>query len=311
MTRRSQGFTLVELLVVIAIIGVLLALLLPAVQQAREAARRSSCQNNMRQIGLGLHLFHDVNHVFPASGWTVASAANPSGKFVGWRSLTLPYLEQANVQAIYDRSLDWWEGTNRQTGTIQLAVYRCPSVPQRAAVRDAIAKPPRPAINFPAPLAPTDYEAIMGVNALLDPVLYAGAGMNRSVMFRNSTVRMAEVTDGTAHTIAVIECSARPLSYRGRRIQPGIPNDQGQGWIDSEGPFSLDGAAPDGSFQGPSPLATRGINATNENEPYSFHTGGASFIFVDGHVQYLHENMPLVTLAGLCTKGAGELAAAP
>src|SRR5687767_123802 len=109
---KRVGFTLVELLVVVAIMGVLLSLLLPAVQAAREASRRASCQNNLRQLGLAIHNFHDVHKVLPASGWTTAGSGNPQGRFVGWRALALPHLEEANLQRAYDFNLNWWEGGN-------------------------------------------------------------------------------------------------------------------------------------------------------------------------------------------------------
>jgi len=311
MSMRRRAFTLVELLVVIAIIGVLVALLLPAVQAAREAARRATCQSHQRQLGLALHNFHDAHGVFPASGWTMLGPGNPSGKSVGWRALVLPYLEQTALHSLYDFDVHWWEGRNLVAAPQTVKVYQCPSVPQRLSVLSAVAKPPRPAMTFPRPLAPTDFEALMGVQATIDPQ-YATALANRSVMFRNSTTRMAEVTDGTSQTIVVVECAARPLVYRGRTARADLANDQGQGWIDSEGPFSLDGANADGSLTGQGPsLTPRAMNATNENEPFAFHPGGAHFLFADGHVQFIGEGVPLFVLAALCTRGAGEVVALP
>jgi prepilin-type N-terminal cleavage/methylation domain-containing protein len=118
MPKLRIGFTLVELLVVIAIIGILIALLLPAVQSARESANRSQCQNNLRQLGLALLNFHEVQQAFPASSWTVAGPGNPAGKFVGWRPLTLPYIEQESLQELYNFDLHWWEGTNPTAGAV-------------------------------------------------------------------------------------------------------------------------------------------------------------------------------------------------
>jgi prepilin-type processing-associated H-X9-DG protein len=305
--RRRTAFTLAEVLVVTAVIGALVGLLLPAVQQARESARRLACQNNMRQLGLALHGFHDTHHFFPASGWTIAGPGNPAGKSVGWRALVLPHLEQQSLYDVYDFDAHWWEGKNLEAASQRLKLYQCPSVPQRQPVTSAVAKPPRPAIVFPQPLGPTDYEAIMGVQASINAERYASPLSNRSVIFRNSTVRMAEILDGTSQTIVVVECSARPLVYRRHTARPDLVNDQGQGWIDSEGPFSLDGASADGATQGLGPhLTPRAMNATNENDPYSFHPGGGNFLFADAHVAYLGEDFPLEPFAALCTRAGGE-----
>jgi prepilin-type N-terminal cleavage/methylation domain-containing protein/prepilin-type processing-associated H-X9-DG protein len=302
------GFTLVELLVVIAIIGTLVGLLLPAVQAARESARRSSCQNNLRQFGIALLNFESHQKVFPAANWTKAGPGTPAGKYVGWKAVVLPYVEEANLRDLYDVNLHWWDGENVTAGAKWLELFICPSVSDRMVVTSAIAQPPRPAMTFPEPLAPTDYEAIMGVQTPINPPLYATPATNRSAMFRNSAIKVAHVRDGTTHTIAIIECGARPLTYQGRNPVASIPNNQGQGWIDSEGPFSLDGANSDGTVIGGGPaVAPVAINATNFNEPYSFHRGGASFVFLDGHVEFIDEFVALGTFAAMCTRAAREV----
>ena len=312
MTSR-RGFTLVELLVVIAIIAILVGLLLPAVQSAREASRRASCQNNARQIGLALHNFESVNKLFPASGWTQAGPGNPAGKYVGWRPLTLPYIEQATTQELYDFNLNWWEGTNAVVASVPIKVYQCPSVPTRPDVLSAVAKSPRPAVTFSNPIAPTDYEAIMGVqpasiNPHLSSAIYT-SGNRYSVMYRNSTTRMAEILDGTSTTIMVVETGGRPVVYRQRRADPSLSNDQGIGWADSEGPYSLDGARGDGAVEGCGPAGgcSAAMNAKNDNEPFSFHPGGGNFLFADGHVAFIQESVALPIFAALCTMNAGEV----
>jgi len=305
--RRESAFTLIELLVVIGIVALLMSLLLPAVQKVRAAADRMRCSNNLKQLGIALHHFHGDHSVFPASGWTTVGPGNRAGKYVGWRALILPYVEQDNVGKQYSTQVHWWEEPNLSLTATPIPLFLCPSTADRPQVLTAVPKSPRPALTFPQPARGTDYEAIMGVAASVDPVLYGTQGGNRSVMFRNSAVPISQIYDGSSNTIMVVECAARPLVYRGRVARPDLPNDQGICWADSEGGFSLDGCNEDGSLQGLGPILTpRAINATNENEPYAFHTGGANFLFGDGHVRFIRESVELRTFAALCTRKGGE-----
>jgi prepilin-type N-terminal cleavage/methylation domain-containing protein/prepilin-type processing-associated H-X9-DG protein len=306
--HRRDGFTLVELLVVIAIIGILVGLLLPAVQAAREAARRTSCQSNDRQIGLAVLNFESAHKVFPASGWTQAGPGNPYGTYMSWRTVIMPQLEQTNVRTLYNMELNWWQGSNLAVASIPIAIFLCPSTPTQPPVMSAIAKNPRPALTFGLPLARTDYEAILGVQPnSIDPVMYDA--FNRfSVMHRNSMNKFSSILDGSSMTVMVVEAAGRPTVYRRSQPMTNLSNDQGIGWIDSEGAFSLDGALPDGSQEGCRPAngCSVAMNARNNNEPFSFHGSGSHALFADGHVSFLNQSISLSVMAALCTRAAAD-----
>lgn len=311
--QRRLGLTLIELLVVIAIIGVMISLLLPAVQLAREAARRVHCGSNLRQLGLALHQFHDSHRVLPASGWTRPAPGNPAGKYVGWRAVILPYLERESIREHYDFARHWWESPNLELASVRVSVFECPSTDRGPLVMSAIAKSPRLAMQFATPLAPTDYEVLMGVQPSSLNLHFSSPrydGRNRfSAMYRDSQVSLGHVSDGTSQTLAVVECASRPVVMRRGRVQLSLQNDQGIGWIDSEGPFSLDGASADGAREGcgPSRGCVRAINARNDNEPYAAHPTGANTLFIDGHVSWVSESIGIQVMAAMATARGGEL----
>ncbi len=308
--QKRCAFTLLELLTVITIIAILVGLLLPAIQSSREAARRTGCLNNLRQLGLGLHQFESVHRVFPASGWTRVGPGNPNGKFVGWRPLLLPYIEQQNVRSLYNIDRHWWEQPNVTVAAIPVATFRCPSSVTTEEVTSAAEKFPRPAMTFSNPIAGVDYEALMGVKPdSINPHLATPRydRFNRfGVMHRNSRTTFASIHDGTSNSILLTECSARPFVYRRRAQQSNLTNDQGIGWADSEGPFSLDGATRDGSREGWGAACNVAINARNDNEPFSFHPSVSNFLFADARAETLSEKIELSVLAALATRASGE-----
>jgi prepilin-type N-terminal cleavage/methylation domain-containing protein/prepilin-type processing-associated H-X9-DG protein len=315
MRHSRRAFTLIELLVVITILAILAGLLVPAVQKVREAANRLKCVNNLKQMGLALHQYHAAYRFFPASGWTKAGPGNPGGKWHSWRAAILPYAEQGNLVRAMDLNFHWWEVPNQPAISLGVKLFECPSVPSRMSVTGALAKPiptpGRPALVFDKSPAPTDYEAIQGVqpdsiNPHLPVALYTVA--NRfGVMHRDSSHDLAAIPDGASNTVMVVECAGRPQVFRYGKPSPSILNDQGIGWADNEGPFSLDGSSPKGDLEGCGTPCHRAMNARNDNEPFAFHPGGGNTLFADGHAAFLADAIPLRVMAALCTRAGGEV----
>ena len=225
--RRRGGFTLVELLVVIAIIGVLVALLLPAVQAARESAQQMKCSNNMRQIGLSVHNFENNFKSFPPGivNLGTSGATSPvsdlsdylrpgkAGTSVidyskqGFLSIMLPYLEQANVLVSagggYNFRLDWNEGTNQVASAIRIPVYECPSVPSKHIVNPNTVQPdflPATSDYWPVSRANTNADVWMGLG-----LGYPGNEFVNGCLTSNRQTRIAQITDGLSNTLLVGE----------------------------------------------------------------------------------------------------------
>lgn len=300
MTRaRNQGFTLVELLVVIAIIGILIALLLPAIQAAREAARRMSCANNLKQIALAIHNYHSTHQVFPPGGITRVPAGNC--ELVGneatdagapWSVMILPYLEDDARLKTYDFRKSF-APVNANSGAGNFSVqfqpnlkYHCPSDP-----------------NSTADSPNTNYYACQGGggtplchgNTLLRAVFHNG------IFFNNSSVRIAQVTDGSSNVLLVGE-----TRYCPHKLSPDYPT-----WHTSWDSGLRIYPTVDLSWPSGLCAAMQGINSSTldpakayprSEAPSTFgsrHPGGCHFALADGSVRFLSETIDLSLYRGL------------
>lgn len=298
--RWPPGFTLVELLVVLAVISILVALLLPALQFAREAMRRTSCQNNLRQLGIALHTYHDTLGRFPPH-----RLANPAHN---WMTLLLPQIEQENLHGVYNYDHDWNAPVNQPAITTPILILLCPSA-GTASRRDQLSGGKK--------AATTDYSNTGSVVNIVYPAngLAPPVGSLLGVIQGNVGTTMANISDGTSHTIMVIEDAGRPEFWiRGRRgpnsTSDGCGNDDvvngrvsGSGWADVAGALPLHSFQRDG-LTCPGPCV---MNCTNNNEPFSFHPGGVNCVFADGSTQFLQQDLSVAVLCALFTREGNEV----
>lgn len=316
----AGGFTLVELLVVIAIIGVMVGLLLPAVQAAREAARRMSCSNNLKQIGLALHNYHDTFQMLPAGAAGQANGGWGLSFFVG----ILPYVEQ---QAYYD-NIDFSIGSRGYSGNcnrpvlanVNMAWLRCPSDPRdMRGVSECGANSTLPSykgISGSSPVAGTTIglggynEPNVTNNGCCAGVPASGINSRGGVLFANKWLRFAEITDGLSNTAAVGEHANFVFNSTGARV---TVSDH-HGWMMGAGNQSL--VYGDRAFNlttvafrpGTRTQGLPGITANyGANAPLlSAHPGGSMLAIADGSVIFLSETIDLLNLARLVTRNDGQ-----
>ncbi len=211
--ENRHAFTLIELLVVIAIIAILISLLLPAVQQAREAARRSQCLNNLKQLGLAVHNYVDAYRRFPPSACvdlTVSTTGN-NGSW-GVHGRILPYIEQGNLANQVDLTKAW--DNQMVISGVKIATFACPSEPKSDQARE-------PGVGMPT-LYPTNYGFNFGTWFVFDPSTSAGGD---GMFYPNAKLGMKDVTDGTSNTLLISEVKA--WQYYTRNAGPAsttIPN---------------------------------------------------------------------------------------
>jgi prepilin-type N-terminal cleavage/methylation domain-containing protein len=293
---RRFGFTLIELLVVIAIIGVLIGLLLPAVQKVREAANRLKCQNNLHQIGLALHAYHGDHCSLPSGyRWLPVTPDDPTrtNPGWGWGALLLPYIEQDNLHNQINFKSAVGDPSNTSVRRTMLPLFVCPS--DRSTEVFLIQCTTGQTIDA----ATNSYAACYGAGGEIS----AAPGQGNGLFYRNSRVRFADITDGTSNTIAIGERAAfftqspwaGAISQGTLRITPGAPV---QSTAVEDAPTQV--------------LAHTGSHTLNDlrSDPDDFftpHAGKGLFLFGDGSVRTIGIAIDLKILQALSTRAGGEV----
>jgi prepilin-type N-terminal cleavage/methylation domain-containing protein/prepilin-type processing-associated H-X9-DG protein len=309
-TTRRRGFTLIELLVVIAIIAVLVGLLLPAVQKVREAANRAKCANNLKQLGLALHNYHDTHREFPPAFVNKGPYGTTGFSFThGWAAFVLPFVEQEALSKLYRWDFPLYAVENQPVVSRHLKIFQCPTTPEQDRY-----------ITFgPFQLLGTkgacgDYTVTLGVDAGLAQLGWVDqVGDYRGALTHVPTptltaspsatpTRFADITDGASHTILLAEDAGRPRRWLARQGAPDQVLDGGA-WNHFKGGIILQGKTADGTAS----LGTCPMNCTNAGEVYSFHPGGANAVFADGSVHFLREGISIRVLARVISRAGGEV----
>jgi len=295
MFMRRSGFTLVELLVVIAIIGILIALLLPAVQAAREAARRASCSNNLKQIGLALHMYHDTNKCLPP-GWIAFNPSSGQPHWFGqpgwgWAARILPFMEETAVyKNLVHFELPITDSANGEARLTEIPTFRCPSDAGEGTFVLEGGGPYVGSGSFsPVELAVGNYLGVFGILDFHDVCPSGNCDGGGPLIFQKA-IRFRDMTDGLSQTFTVGE--------RSRKLAPGT-------WV----------GLVTGGLHAPARIvgvATYPPNSEVEEEHYyhnfsSRHPSGTHFLSADGSVKLITETIDAKIYHGLCTRSGSEV----
>lgn len=320
---RKLGFTLVELLVSIAIIGILISLLLPAIQAAREAARRNSCLNNMRQLGIATHNHLDAFKLFPAAqniyvknspqaikSPTAAEVSN--GNKHTYFTLLLPYIEEGNLAKQYDFTKNWNGAPNKPVIATVVGTFLCASSPDQDRVVTVNGNGLQASVS--------DYFTICNIgNKFFTTHNLPKPGNVEGLPDKQSRVTIARVSDGLSKTFLVLEDAGRPNHYvEGGKPGPAELDDgkhtQVTGGIVNGAAWAMPGSVATYQSMTADGLTANGpalMNASNNNEPFSFHTAGINAAFADGSARFVTDDVSPAAFAAAITRQGGETVTLP
>ncbi len=318
---RRRAFTLIELLVVIAIIGMLIALLLPAVQAAREAARRAQCVNNLKQIGLAMQNYHDAQGQFPCGylilkgGGGVMGPPDPwcldAGPGWAWGSLLLPYLEQTTLYASLNYNLPCWFPANTTGTRTSIGVFLCPSVsdPSRTYdVKDG-GSPPQVLATF----SRSHYLANSGRQEAWAYTADDWSNLSDGPIYRNARTSISSVKDGLSNTIFVGEHSPVLSDKTWVGVVPnavGCPTPRfALSWCDVAATQVLCHSGPN-PWENPPLIHPPNARSAKLCGMYAEHPGGCNVLMGDGSVRFASMNINQAVWSGLATCAGGEIISA-
>lgn len=300
---KRKGFTLIELLVVIAIIAILIGLLLPAVQKVREAAARMSCSNNLKQLGLAIHNYESAYSKLPTSGeGNNATKTATDFDLESFFTVTLPYIEQGNIHSMMDHTQNYDATTaNQNASKSKIKTFICPSN----------------AINAldPSGYGPADYMPISYCD--INPLTGAQASARSDAFLKldkNGGARLADCTDGTSNTIALIEDVGKDgtlnggfsIKYPTRRLYAWADPNMGNGVSGPGGGTIRPINNNNNPRGGPSSCLWSVNNCGPNDEPFGFHTGGVLAVFGDGSVRFLRDSITMNQMSILCSPADGN-----
>ncbi len=327
--NSRPAFTLIEVLVVIAIIGILVGMLVPAVQKVRQSAARVQCANNLKQMALACHSIVSVNRGFPpsrtiyvtsgAKAGTLAQAGGAATNGHGWGVNLLPYIEQKNLYDSYQfyPSAKWgnwaWD-VNQAVVSKPVEIYQCPATPMQN--RTTVVSTSTPGFNTTnCNISPTSPgKAVYGdyfAPWSLTTTGLSGVGSTKPALDPyGNFVPLASFTDGLSNTILFNECAGRPDYYIKGKRQASNSNMSNPYWWGpwaSFNAYALQTYSADGTKQG----TACSINCNNSQGVYSFHSGGANFAFCDGSVRFISEGISALALMELFSRNGNEVVTDP